>query len=103
MRQAPTVTFTPGSFQIYDQANAAHAVSAAGGVPGRAVMVGDSMNDIASARAAGVPSIAVPFGYTDIPAAELGADRVIDHYNELHDAVQSLLQPSQGSAIGSPL
>jgi phosphoglycolate phosphatase len=86
-----------------DPRHVLHAVSAAGGVPGRAVMVGDSMNDIASARAAGVPSIAVPFGYTDIPAAELGADRVIDHYNELHDAVQSLLQPSQGSAIGSPL
>lgn len=30
LRAAPTLTFTAGSFQIYDQANANHAVSAAG-------------------------------------------------------------------------
>ena len=42
----------------------------------RAVMVGDSKTDIETARAAGVPVICVDFGYTDIPVAELGPDRV---------------------------
>ena len=41
-------------------------------------MVGDSATDVAAARDAGVPVIAVSFGYSDIPAAELGADAVID-------------------------
>ncbi len=32
---------------------------------------------------AGIPSIVVPFGYSDVPIAELGADRQIDHFDEL--------------------
>ncbi len=48
-----------------------------------AVMIGDSSNDIAAAREASVPSIAVTFGYTDIPVEQLGADHIIDHYNLL--------------------
>ena len=86
-----------------DPRHVLHAIHAGGGVADRAVMVGDSLNDVAAARAAGVPSIVFPFGYTDVPAAELGADRMIAHYDDLVDAVQSLLQPPQGSAIGSPL
>ena len=66
-----------------------HTVEAAGG--GRGLMVGDSNNDIDAARAAGLPCVAVTFGYTEIPAAELGADVVIDHYNLLPEAVQRLL------------
>ncbi len=86
-----------------DPRHVLHAVAAAGGTRDRAVMVGDSLNDVASARAAGVASVVFPFGYTDIPAAELGADRLIGHYEELVGTVQSLLQTSRGSAIASPL
>lgn len=50
---------------------------------GRAVMVGDSRNDLEAARAAGLPCVLVSFGYTEVPARELGADRVIDHFDEL--------------------
>ena len=57
-----------------------------GVAPARAVMVGDSENDLLTARAAGVPCVLVSFGYTPIPAAELGADRVIDHFDELRAA-----------------
>ncbi|KIL99847.1 Phosphoglycolate phosphatase [Paramagnetospirillum magnetotacticum MS-1] len=54
------------------------------GVPAaRAVMVGDSANDILSARAAGVRSVALSFGYCHGPVAELGADWVIDDFREL--------------------
>ena len=48
-----------------------------------AVMVGDSMTDVATARAARVPVVAVDFGYTEIPPAELGADRLISHFDAL--------------------
>jgi len=49
----------------------------------KAVMIGDSSNDIVAAREARVPSIAVTFGYTDIPVEQLGADHIIDHFNLL--------------------
>ena len=59
------------------------AIAAAGGEPSRALMVGDSISDIAAARAAAIPSIVVSFGYTEIPAGELGADHLIDHFDAL--------------------
>ncbi len=62
----------------------------AGGQTAGAIMVGDSITDIKTARAAGTPVIAVDFGYTDTPVAELGPDRVISHFDELYEAVQSL-------------
>jgi phosphoglycolate phosphatase len=66
-------------------------IAAAGGLAACAIMVGDSRTDIATARAAGVPVIAVDFGYTDVPVAELGPDRVISHFRELSSACASLL------------
>jgi phosphoglycolate phosphatase len=64
----------------------------AGGDPSRAVMVGDSRTDIVTAQAAGIPVVAVSFGYTDVPVDELGPDRIIGHFDELFEAVQSLLR-----------
>jgi len=48
-----------------------------------AVMVGDSANDVAVARAAGVPAIVVSYGYTRVPAAELGGDALIDSFADV--------------------
>ena len=62
----------------------------AGGIPQRAIMIGDSANDIDLARAAKVPIIAVDFGYTDVPVAKLGPDRIIDGYANLPAAVSGL-------------
>ncbi len=50
---------------------------------GRAVFLGDSHFDIQAARAAGVPSIAVSFGFLMQPVKSLGADAIIDHFDEL--------------------
>ena len=61
-----------------------------GGTPEHAVMVGDSQTDIETARAAGVPVVAVTFGYTPVPVAEFGPDRLIDHFDQLWDAVAGL-------------
>jgi phosphoglycolate phosphatase len=65
-------------------------IAAAGGEVSRAIMVGDSGTDIATARAAGVPVIAVDFGYTETPIAELGPDRLISHFAALPGAVRQL-------------
>ncbi|HET9405424.1 MAG TPA: HAD-IA family hydrolase [Burkholderiales bacterium] len=59
------------------------AVDALGGRPEEAAMVGDSHIDIDCARAAGVASVAVSYGYSDRPVAELGADHVIERFCEL--------------------
>jgi len=68
------------------------AIRLAGGDPARAVMVGDSDVDVATAKAARLPVIAVTFGYTSIPIAELAADAVIDHYDEFLPALAGILR-----------
>ena len=57
---------------------------------GRFAMVGDSSYDIRAAKNADVPVVALSFGYNDLPAAELGADAVIDHYDELLGTLEEL-------------
>lgn len=47
------------------------------------IMVGDSINDILAAQNAGIPSIAVTFGYSDVPVESLGASRVVSHYDQV--------------------
>jgi phosphoglycolate phosphatase len=66
-------------------------IARAGGDPSRAVMVGDSITDVATARAAAVPVVAVDFGYTEIPPHEFGADRLISHFDHLVPAVEALV------------
>jgi phosphoglycolate phosphatase len=65
-------------------------IAAAGGVAGRAVMVGDSDVDIATAKAARVPVVAVTFGYSEHPVDALGPDALITHYRELLPALTRL-------------
>jgi phosphoglycolate phosphatase len=65
-------------------------IRAAGGAIERAVMVGDSATDIATARAAGVPVVAVDFGYSAIPVRDLGPDRLISHFDDLAAAILEL-------------
>ena len=67
------------------------AIRMAGGDPSRAIMVGDSNVDIATAKAAGIPIVAVTFGYTEIPVHEQSPDAVIDHYDELIPAIERIL------------
>ena len=63
----------------------------AGGDKARAIMVGDSITDIATARAAHVPVIAVDFGYSDVPVAELKPDRVVSAFSQLPEAIARVL------------
>lgn len=65
-------------------------VARAAGSPAQAVMVGDSETDVATARAACIPVIAVDFGYTERPVTEFGPDRVISSFSALPAAVAQL-------------
>ncbi|AOY89783.1 phosphoglycolate phosphatase [Marinobacter salinus] len=61
-----------------------HAMEALGGTRGTTVMVGDSAADINAALAAGVPCVAVRYGYNfGQPVDALGADAVVDSLAEL--------------------
>lgn len=57
---------------------------------GPAAFVGDSIYDTGAARAAGHPCVAVSFGYRLQPVDQLGADVVIDHYDQLIGALATL-------------
>ncbi|MDE0944252.1 MAG: phosphoglycolate phosphatase [Alphaproteobacteria bacterium] len=65
-------------------------LDAIGVPPDRAVMIGDSANDLNAARNAGVPVILVTFGYTTVPVQDLNADALIDHFDQLIPALSSL-------------
>ena len=56
----------------------------------RAAYVGDTTYDTRAARAAGLPCVAVSFGFYDLPPHDLGADAVIDHYDELVPTLRRL-------------
>ncbi|MBC2886691.1 phosphoglycolate phosphatase [Ochrobactrum sp. CM-21-5] len=57
-------------------------IARAGGNRDRAIMVGDSRTDIDTAKAAGIPVVAVDFGYTDLPVQHYDPSRVISHFDE---------------------
>ena len=60
---------------------------------GRAVFIGDSIYDIMAAKNAGIPGIAVSFGFLLEPVEEMGADAVIDHFDELLPTLAALAAP----------
>ena len=66
-------------------------VARAGGNVEEAIMVGDAITDIAVARAAGIPVIAVDFGYSETPVAALGPDRIVSRFELLPEVVVALL------------
>lgn len=59
------------------------ALSRLGIAPEAALMVGDNYHDVQAAQAAGVRAVAVTYGYSHKPHAELGAERLIDTMPEL--------------------
>ena len=57
---------------------------------GPAVMIGDSITDLNTARAAGAPCVLVSYGFTPVPARDLGGDAVIDDFAQLPQALRGL-------------
>ena len=78
------------SFRKPDGRHLLGVIEALGASTNDSVMVGDSANDVACARAAGVPVIAVAYGYTRLAPTELGADVLIERFAELPAALRRL-------------
>jgi phosphoglycolate phosphatase len=57
---------------------------------GPAVMIGDSITDLNTARAVEAPCILMSYGFTPVPAWDLGADRVLDDFADLPGALRQL-------------
>jgi phosphoglycolate phosphatase len=76
-----------------DPAHLAALLARLGVPPESAVMVGDSRNDLLTARGLGVPCILVSFGYTDVPVRALEAELVVDRLDQIPAALVGLRQP----------
>ena len=68
-----------------DPAPFREAVRRAGGDPARALLVGDTVTDMRTARAAGVPCILVGFGPAGRSVSDLGPDAILDDFADLPD------------------
>lgn len=71
------------AFRKPDPRHLTETIDFAGGDATQAVMVGDSRTDIDTAKAAGIPVVAVDFGYTDRHVREFEPSVVISHFDEL--------------------
>ncbi|MCB1381930.1 MAG: phosphoglycolate phosphatase [Notoacmeibacter sp.] len=58
-------------------------IGRAGGDPSVGLMIGDTRTDIEAAKAAGIPVVAVAFGYSPEPLAPMQPSLIIRHYDEL--------------------
>ena len=66
-------------------------VQQAGGEVARSILIGDTITDRDTARAAGVPCALVTFGPDGRDVAELEPEALLDHYDHLDDVVVQLL------------
>jgi phosphoglycolate phosphatase len=67
-----------------------HVHSALGDDYAVAGMVGDSAPDVDSARAAGIPSIVLSYGYSENPVSSLGADRIVHAFSDVPKVLAEL-------------
>lgn len=67
------------------------AVDRANGNRARTVLIGDTVTDRETARAAGVPSVLVTFGPTGRTVAELAPEALLDHFDDLDRVLDDLL------------
>lgn len=61
--------------------------------PAQAAMVGDSVHDVHAGQRAGLPTVAVSWGYTETPAHQLGADAVVERFADIPAALARLRPP----------
>ncbi|MFN4023997.1 MAG: HAD-IA family hydrolase [Hyphomonas sp.] len=76
------------------------AVAAAGGIPERALFVGDSRTDERAARNAGLPFVFVTFGYEAEAVESIASDAVIGHYSQLVPALSVLRDQAVAASRG---
>jgi phosphoglycolate phosphatase len=66
-------------------------ITRAGGVPERSVLVGDTVTDRDTARAAGVPCVLVGFGPDGSAVSALAPEAVVEHYDQLPGVLERLI------------
>jgi phosphoglycolate phosphatase len=66
-------------------------VARVGGNVARSVLIGDTVTDRETARAAGVPSVLVTFGPTGRDVMALQPEALLDHYDQLFEVVEALI------------
>uniref|UniRef100_UPI003566EFE1 HAD-IA family hydrolase n=1 Tax=Actibacterium sp. TaxID=1872125 RepID=UPI003566EFE1 len=67
------------------------AVTGAGGLIQRSLLIGDTITDRDTARNAGVPCVLVTFGALGHAVADLAPSALLDHFDDLPDLVTRLL------------
>ena len=89
----PATVFGGGStpYSKPDPRHLLEVVKALNGQRGRTVLIGDSIVDVTTARAADIPVIAMSYGYTPVPVHELGADAVADDFAALPGIISRLM------------
>ncbi|MCP1673019.1 phosphoglycolate phosphatase [Natronocella acetinitrilica] len=79
-----------------------HALRQLDGSPQRAIMVGDSVNDISAGRNAGMPVYCVPYGYNHgMNIRDAGADAVVDDIMALYRLLGSASERSPSQLHGT--
>jgi len=81
-----------------DPGHLTQVIALAGGVPSRAIMVGDSDVDLRTAKDASVPAILVAFGYAPRALDEFAPHAVIDHFDELVPSIDAILGDAERQA-----
>jgi phosphoglycolate phosphatase len=74
-----------------DPAPLVEAVARSGGALDRSILIGDTVTDRETARAAGRPCALVTFGPTGRAVAELAPEALIDHFDGLDAIVDRLI------------
>ena len=68
-----------------------HAVSLKNGNPSKVFMIGDGHNDVAVAKNANVPCIALSWGYSRVPLETLNPELIIDSFAAIPAAIDDIL------------
>lgn len=80
-----------------DPGHLTQVIAQAGGVPSRAIMVGDSDVDLRT-KDASVPAILVSFGYAPRALDAFAPHAVIDHFDELGPSIDAILGGAERQA-----
>lgn len=79
------------SFRKPDPRHLIRTIELTGGSATAAIMVGDTQTDTLAAQNAGVPVIALDFGYSEHPVEEYNPDRVVSSFDTLFDEASGLI------------
>lgn len=68
-----------------------------GADPARSVMIGDTVTDLNTARALGAPCVLTSFGFAAEPLAVLSPDAIVDHFDDVAPALETLVPAAQNA------